>query len=597
MHDNSYFSQIVSIVMAGAAIGSLIGGPLADAWGRRRSILASAVLFIAGAAAMAAAPVFPLLLLGRFTVGAAVGASGMVVSVYLSELSSPYWRGMVVATNELAVCAGCLLALALSVVAGDAGFHWRWLLGLSAAPAVVQLLGSPWLPQSPVWSTRQVLRAMPAEAVTALLQRGTGLGEGEGGSPTSDAVLQSEQAAGAADAQDKSSSESASLTRAAAAAMPAVLQWAQLSPSDKAMLGPARRTLVQLRGSAEAADAELLRIIEQHMMQSAGHRRGANYSSGDSSEGSEGVGGSESSSTGLLAPSRHHARDSHSEPTKSASSGVFSLSAVATSEEAAQPTSSIPRSAGRASGPFACQESLNQLAAACRRKASRHALGLAVSSAIVQNMAFSNALLYYAKAIFDAAGLQNHLLPSLGVGTAKLLGVAAAIPLLPRVPRRGLLAAGMLGQIVACLAMAIAFATLQRGSAALQAIVLTGMLLFIFAWDISWAPGLWVVCSELLPGDIRGTGMGLAVAAFWASSATSNQVVLTISDSVGWEGFMAVVCGLTVFALCFVLVALPETQGRPLSAIQGAIAKRSRGKTCGYLLCPLLFWPEGSCAT
>src|SRR6202051_2831529 len=47
---------IVSGVLAGAAIGALIGGRLADLFGRRRLLIATAIIFAVGAILCAVAP-------------------------------------------------------------------------------------------------------------------------------------------------------------------------------------------------------------------------------------------------------------------------------------------------------------------------------------------------------------------------------------------------------------------------------------------------------------------------------------------------------------------------------------------------------------
>jgi MFS family permease len=586
--------------MAGAAIGSILGGPLADSCGRRRSILFSAGLFIVGAVIMAISPVFWLFILGRFIVGAAVGSSGMVVSVYLSELSSPYWRGMIVATNELAVCTGCLLALSLSVVAADAGFHWRALLGLSAVPAAVQLLGSPWLPTSPVWAVQQIVAAYSLEELHAIVQ------------PTS-AVAAQPTAVSTCPPNGKAVDSST----AAAFKSPrgAHFNWLSLPSVLQEQLSSARETFIRLRGSAKVADQEILAVISQHISR---HTTRQLNGSGQSAEsiGSDSAASVHASSTRSLLSSQSHDGTPGSgcssplqERQHTSNTGErLQLATCSSPLQERQHTSnfSIETSEGarsmktrQATCPRTCaalDRATKDLADAWRQPGSRHALALAISAAIVQNMAFSNALLYYARSIFTAAGLSQPLLPSIGVGVAKLLGVAVAIPLLPRMPRRRLLATGMLGQIAACLAMGLVFAYCNQHSAELGPVVLAGMLVFIFAWDVSWAPGLWVVCSEVLPNNIRGTGMGLAVGAFWASSAISNQLVLTISDGVGWSGFMAIVGGLTLFALGFVLVALPETQGRTIEVIQADISTRSKSVPRTFLLCPLFFWPIGICS-
>src|SRR3984957_9699647 len=45
---------IVSVVLAGAAFGALIGGRLADAFGRRRLLIVTAIIFVLGAILCAA---------------------------------------------------------------------------------------------------------------------------------------------------------------------------------------------------------------------------------------------------------------------------------------------------------------------------------------------------------------------------------------------------------------------------------------------------------------------------------------------------------------------------------------------------------------
>lgn len=59
----------MSLAQLGAAVGSLIAGPLSDMYGRKATILVADVLFSLGAVIMGLAPSIAVLIIGRFVVG------------------------------------------------------------------------------------------------------------------------------------------------------------------------------------------------------------------------------------------------------------------------------------------------------------------------------------------------------------------------------------------------------------------------------------------------------------------------------------------------------------------------------------------------
>jgi MFS family permease len=73
-------------------------------------------------------------MIGRFTVGLAVGISSMIVPVYLSEVAPTKIRGVVVTFYVVAISIG---QLASSVIALELGRDWRLMLGLGAGPAII----------------------------------------------------------------------------------------------------------------------------------------------------------------------------------------------------------------------------------------------------------------------------------------------------------------------------------------------------------------------------------------------------------------------------------------------------------------------------
>lgn len=141
---------IVSGVLVGAAIGALGGGRLADLYGRRRLLIATAVIFAIGAIICAAASSPAVLIIGRIIVGLGIGLSSGTVPVYISEVSPPAARGWTVSIFQLAITVGILLAYVVDY-AFAAIQGWRWMLGLAVVPAAIFAIGMILLPESPRW--------------------------------------------------------------------------------------------------------------------------------------------------------------------------------------------------------------------------------------------------------------------------------------------------------------------------------------------------------------------------------------------------------------------------------------------------------------
>jgi len=145
---------IVSGVLAGAAVGALVGGRLADLFGRRTLLIVTAIIFALGAIVCAVAGSPAVLIAGRIVVGLGIGLSSGTVPVYISEVAPPASRGWTVSLFQLAITVGILLAY-LVAYAFAAIQGWRWMFGLALIPAGVFGLGMVFLPESPRWLVKR----------------------------------------------------------------------------------------------------------------------------------------------------------------------------------------------------------------------------------------------------------------------------------------------------------------------------------------------------------------------------------------------------------------------------------------------------------
>jgi MFS transporter, SP family, galactose:H+ symporter len=141
---------VVSCVLIGALIGAMTGGVLADRFGRRRVIIATATLFVGGAIVTALSPTFTLLISGRISVGAAIGVASFTTPLYISEVSPVKIRGRLVSINQVALTSGIVISYLVDYALADIQ-GWRWMFGLAAVPAAILAVGMFCLPESPRW--------------------------------------------------------------------------------------------------------------------------------------------------------------------------------------------------------------------------------------------------------------------------------------------------------------------------------------------------------------------------------------------------------------------------------------------------------------
>ncbi|MCX2729547.1 sugar porter family MFS transporter [Saccharopolyspora sp. NFXS83] len=156
---------VVASLLVGAIVGVGLGGVIADALGRRRTLSITSVVFTAGAVISALAPDLPTLLGSRLLLGFAIGTASLSVPAYIAEIAPPEKRGSLVSINQIMISSGILLSYMSGYVLAEAG-AWRWMLGLAGLPSLLMFAGLFRLPESPRWlvsrgrlpEAREVLR-------------------------------------------------------------------------------------------------------------------------------------------------------------------------------------------------------------------------------------------------------------------------------------------------------------------------------------------------------------------------------------------------------------------------------------------------------
>lgn len=144
---------ITSAVMFGAIFGGAVAGQLSDRFGRRKMILASAIVFAIFALLSMVAPNNGslYLIIVRVLLGLAVGAASALVPAYMSEMAPANARGSLSGLNQTMIVSGMLLSYIMDFLLKGLPQAWGWriMLGLAAVPAIILFCGVLRLPESP----------------------------------------------------------------------------------------------------------------------------------------------------------------------------------------------------------------------------------------------------------------------------------------------------------------------------------------------------------------------------------------------------------------------------------------------------------------
>ncbi len=171
----------VSVALIGTVVGSLIAGIPGDRYGRRDSLRGMAVLYLISAVGCAFAWDWYSLIAFRFLGGLGIGGSSVLGPMYIAEIAPAKWRGRLVGLFQFNVVGGILLAYLSNFLIGLAHFgpeEWRWMLGVSAIPALLFFFMLFLIPRSPRWlaqksrveEARGVLQQIGEEDVEGELQ-------------------------------------------------------------------------------------------------------------------------------------------------------------------------------------------------------------------------------------------------------------------------------------------------------------------------------------------------------------------------------------------------------------------------------------------
>jgi sugar porter (SP) family MFS transporter len=204
--------------------------------------------------------------------------------------------------------------------------------------------------------------------------------------------------------------------------------------------------------------------------------------------------------------------------------------------------------------------------------AYRKPIVLAILIAAFNQLSGINAILYYLKDIFAAAGFSglSSDWQQVAVGAANLIATIVALQVIDRMGRKKLLLIGSVGTAIALAGVAVIMATGQG-----RGMLLPCLVVFIAFFAFSQGAVIWVYLAEIFPTAVRSRGQALGSATHWGMNAVIGQafgMVAIYTQALPFVFFAACM----VIQFFVVLAIFPETRGVELEKMDEALDRPVR---------------------
>ena len=216
----------------------------------------------------------------------------------------------------------------------------------------------------------------------------------------------------------------------------------------------------------------------------------------------------------------------------------------------------------------------------------RPALIVAIGLAVFQQAIGINTIIYFAPTTLTEVGYSDTsaIYANIIIGVMNVVATVIAIRKVDDLGRKPLLLGGLVGMVGSLVVLGLSNLLMASPDAPgdpLAIITLACLATFIVSFAASWGVVVWVILPEILPLNVRGTAMGVAIFLHWGANFAVSQTFPTLLDSFGAGPVFLGYGVVGVLAFIFTGRYVTETKGRSLEDIEADLHARSGGPRPG----------------
>ena len=207
----------------------------------------------------------------------------------------------------------------------------------------------------------------------------------------------------------------------------------------------------------------------------------------------------------------------------------------------------------------------------------RPIMWVGIGLAVFQQLVGINVVFYYGAILWQAAGFSESdaLMINVISGAVSIAAVFVTMFLIDKVGRKPFLLIGSIGMTITLGTMVYVFANsgldangnLSLGDQGVVALVAANAYVFFF--NLSWGPVMWVMLGEMFPNQIRCSGLAVAGFAQWGANFIVTFTFPIFLASIGLAGAYSIYAIGALISIVFVFKLVHETKGKELEEMQG----------------------------
>ncbi|MBB4659285.1 sugar porter family MFS transporter [Parvularcula dongshanensis] len=201
-----------------------------------------------------------------------------------------------------------------------------------------------------------------------------------------------------------------------------------------------------------------------------------------------------------------------------------------------------------------------------------------IGLAVFQQLVGINVIFYYGAVLWQSAGFSEDsaLLQNVLSGGISILAVVVCLAMIDRVGRKPFLFWGSIGMVVTLGIMCFAFSTGSLGddgnlqlSGSMGTVALVAGLAYVFAFNLSWGPVMWVLLGEMFPNQFRGSALAVAGLSQWLANFLVTWSFPIFLAGIGLAGAYGIYAFFALVSVFFVAKMVRETKGMELEDMVG----------------------------